>query len=151
MEIHRPVVHFNKFSKIIISLVKLVFLIKNKKWFKMYFTMFRINSQIQLLTKIQLATFFSFIRHFISPSSSLSIRQFLTNFNQSPRSKPTKKTQKRDQNQQEEINKNQPYNNLFSFFFQATKQSLSIRNKRQREKTNWAVGSAMLGWYETWQ
>ena len=68
--------------------------------------MFRINSQIQHLTKIQSATFFSFVCHFISPSSSLSIRQFLTNFNQSPRSKPTKKTQKRDQNQQEEINKN---------------------------------------------
>ena len=53
MEIHRPVIHFNKFSKIIISsVVKLVFLIKNKKWFKMYFTMFQINSQIQFLTKV---------------------------------------------------------------------------------------------------
>ena len=60
----------------------------------MYFTMFRINSQIQLLTKIQSATFFSFVRHFISASSSLSIKQILKNFNQSPSSKPKNKKNK---------------------------------------------------------
>ena len=54
--------------------------------------MFQINSQIQLFTKIQSATFFSFVRHFISPNSSLLVRQFFTNFNQSPSS--TKKHKK---------------------------------------------------------
>ena len=141
-------------------------------WWKKYINLF--NELCALLTKyaqepesriwwcflqhlssllcIGLCWFTSFIRHFISPSSSLSIRQFLRNFNQNQQKKKKKKGKKREGKaikiSLKKSIKNSSIIIYFPFFFPSNQtQSLSIRNKRK--KINCAVGSAMLGWCET--